>query len=189
MVKTVFETLKVSNFGPETSIKTTSKPQKINISPAAINLQHAAQSKADKKLDRKSVIETVKVNNSYPKKSMETTSESSKTDVSQTVDNLLDFAQAKDISRETALTVVNVLIDLVNNQKAKLSDFEKDYRFVYLCTLVSETPQIPENKPKKKIRRHFNDLSLFTGRNEVNEATKEVANITVSQMIKVRDFI
>lgn len=111
---------------------------------------------------------------------------------SQNVRGLLKIVDQKSVTPENAQALVALLIDWVNNGQARLSDFELDNRFLHLCDIISRSNKQTDQRPIKQVqstRKYLDELNLFYGIHEIDEATKAVANITVKQMIKVWHYV
>lgn len=110
-----------------------------------------------------------------------------KIEAAENIEDLLSIANDKDLMRENAFAIVTQLLHWVHNGKADLKAFELDSRFLHLCMLLSKPAALNkvEQANEKASKKFIEQLHSFYNLNEINEATKEVANLPVSHMIKV----
>ncbi|XP_026498467.2 FAST kinase domain-containing protein 4 isoform X1 [Vanessa tameamea] len=97
------------------------------------------------------------------------------------VESLLLAAENPVISRKHALKMVSVLSEWSSNNKVKLSDFEKDPRFLKLCRILARTP----TGQAMSSLTMAEDLSTVLGITGDDEAARLIANLSLPQMIKV----
>lgn len=75
--------------------------------------------------------------------------------------------------------MLSTLTDWSTNDKAKLSDFESDTRFIKMCRVLGR-PIKSKEKPET-----LGDLSVVLGITGDDEAAKLISSIQLPQMIKV----
>ncbi|XP_038221665.1 FAST kinase domain-containing protein 4 [Zerene cesonia] len=97
------------------------------------------------------------------------------------VNMLLVVAENPVISRRHALKMVSVLSEWSSSNKVKLSDFEKDPRFLKLCRILARTPATQAMASLTMAE----DLSTVLGITGDDEAARLIANLSLPQMIKV----
>ncbi|KAL0881340.1 hypothetical protein ABMA27_001220 [Loxostege sticticalis] len=97
------------------------------------------------------------------------------------VNSLLVVAENSVVSRRHALKMVSILSDWSNANKVKLSDFEKDPRFLKLCRILART----QTTQAISSLTMAEDLSTVLGITGDDEAARLIANLTLPQMIKV----
>ncbi|CAG4946241.1 unnamed protein product [Colias eurytheme] len=97
------------------------------------------------------------------------------------IDTLLLVAENPVISRRHALKMVSVLSEWSSSNKVKLSDFEKDPRFLKLCRILARTPATQAMASLTMAE----DLSTVLGITGDDEAARLIANLSLPQMIKV----
>ncbi|XP_059054529.1 FAST kinase domain-containing protein 4 [Achroia grisella] len=98
------------------------------------------------------------------------------------VDSLLVVAENSTVSRRHALKMVSVLSEWSSNNKVKISDFEKDPRFLKLCRILARTPTTAQAMTSLTMAE---DLSTVLGITGDDEAARLISNLTLPQMIKV----
>uniref|UniRef100_U5EU15 RAP domain-containing protein n=1 Tax=Corethrella appendiculata TaxID=1370023 RepID=U5EU15_9DIPT len=118
----------------------------------------------------------------------------------KTVNGLLSISEKNGaISRPNALKIVSILAEWSSINKANLSDFENDPRFIKLCRILGRTPTTNSatqkrtnndgnnaNGPSRKISGfRTDDLNTVLGVTGDDEAAKLISTITLSQMVKV----
>lgn len=93
------------------------------------------------------------------------------------------------ISRIHALKIVSILSDWSSINKAKLTDFENDPRFIKLCRIlgrsVGKASMNNGNGSKKITGFRTDDLNTVLGVTGDDEAAKLIASISLPQMVKV----
>ncbi|KAF9823677.1 hypothetical protein SFRURICE_013158 [Spodoptera frugiperda] len=103
--------------------------------------------------------------------------------ISQATDlsTLLVVAENPVVSRRHALKMVSILSEWTSSNKVKLTDFEKDPRFLKLCRILarSTTSQTIGSLTMAE------DLSTVLGITGDDEAARLITNLTLPQMIKV----
>ncbi|CAH0673802.1 unnamed protein product [Spodoptera exigua] len=103
--------------------------------------------------------------------------------ISQATDlnGLLVVAENPVVSRRHALKMVSILSEWTTSNKVKLTDFEKDPRFLKLCRILarSTTSQAIGSLTMAE------DLSTVLGITGDDEAARLITNLTLPQMIKV----
>ncbi|KAM3956288.1 LOW QUALITY PROTEIN: FAST kinase domain-containing protein 4 [Aphomia sociella] len=97
------------------------------------------------------------------------------------VNSLLVVAENSVVSRRHALKMVSVLSEWSSNNKVKLSDFEKDPRFLKLCRILARTPTTQAMTSLTMAE----DLSTVLGITGDDEAARLISNLTLPQMVKV----
>lgn len=97
----------------------------------------------------------------------------------QDVETLLATVDTPVVSRKHALKVLSTLTDWSTNDKAKLSDFESDTRFIKMCRVLGR-PIKSKEKPET-----LGDLSVVLGITGDDEAAKLISSIQLPQMIKI----
>ncbi|CAH2981610.1 unnamed protein product [Chilo suppressalis] len=97
------------------------------------------------------------------------------------VDSLLVVAENSIVSRRHALKMVSVLSDWSNSNKVKISDFEKDPRFLKLCRILARTTTTHAMSSMTMAE----DLGTVLGITGDDEAARLITNLTLPQMIKV----
>lgn len=116
----------------------------------------------------------------------------------KTVNGLLAVTETSGpISRRHALKVVSILAEWSSINRAKLSEFENDSRFIKVCRVLGRT--LPKNGPngnnsnnnnnfnqnKKIAGFRTDDLNTVLGVAGDDEAAKLIASISLPQMVKV----
>lgn len=81
--------------------------------------------------------------------------------------------------------IVSVLSEWSTQKKVKISEFEKDPRFLRLCRILART----SNTQAKNLLSRNDALSTVLGITGDDEAARLISNLTVQQMIKVSHFI
>lgn len=81
--------------------------------------------------------------------------------------------------------MVSVLSDWSSSNKVKLTDFEKDPRFLKLCRILARTPASQAMSSLTMAE----DLSTVLGITGDDEAARLIANLSLPQMIKVFIYI
>lgn len=89
------------------------------------------------------------------------------------------------MERKHALKIVSKLSEWSSEQKINLSDFENDQRFIKICSalgrpITKNQRQNPKNKPDFR-----SELNTVLGVAGDDEAARLIANISLSQMVKV----
>ncbi|KAJ0177591.1 hypothetical protein K1T71_006464 [Dendrolimus kikuchii] len=97
------------------------------------------------------------------------------------INSLLVVAENPIVSRRHALKMVSMLSEWSSSHKVKLSDFEKDPRFLKLCRILARTST---TKAVSSLTM-AEDLSTVLGITGDDEAARLIANLTLPQMIKV----
>lgn len=69
------------------------------------------------------------------------------------------------------------MADWASSSRVKLSEFERDPRFLKLCEMLGK-----DDKGKQSL---FSDLSTVLGITGDDEAAKLISSISLSQMVKV----
>lgn len=77
--------------------------------------------------------------------------------------------------------MVSILSEWSSGSKVKLSDFEKDPRFLKLCRILARTPTSQAISSLTMAE----DLSTVLGITGDDEAARLITNLTLHQMIKV----
>lgn len=110
----------------------------------------------------------------------------------KTVNGLLSIGETGEnnaITRKHALKIVSILSEWSSINKAKLSDFESDPRFIKLCRILGRTVNnksgIGNNNAVKRNEYRTDDLNVVLSVTGDDEAAKLIANITIPQMVKV----
>lgn len=110
----------------------------------------------------------------------------------KTVTGLLTISELNSpLSRRHALKIVSILSEWTTINKAKLSDFENDTRFLKLCRVLGRT--VPKNDvnerngnaAKKVSGFRTDDLNTVLGVTGDDEAAKLISSLTLNQMVKV----
>jgi hypothetical protein len=96
------------------------------------------------------------------------------------IDELLSISEGTGISRRHALKVVSTLAEWSATGKARLADFESDFRFIKLCRILSKGGKLNRN-----MSRTSEDLSTILNVTADDEAARLVANLTLDQSVKV----
>ncbi|XP_034828542.1 FAST kinase domain-containing protein 4 [Maniola hyperantus] len=97
------------------------------------------------------------------------------------VNSLLVVAENPVVSRRHALKMVSVLSEWSSNNRVKLTEFEKDPRFLKLCRILGRTPASQAMTSLTMAE----DLSTVLGITGDDEAARLIANLSLPQMIKV----
>ncbi|CAH0724022.1 unnamed protein product, partial [Brenthis ino] len=97
------------------------------------------------------------------------------------INTLLVVAENPVVSRRHALKMVSVLSEWSSSNKVKISDFEKDPRFLKLCRILGRTPASQAMSSLTMAE----DLSTVLGITGDDEAARLIANLSLPQMIKV----
>ncbi|XP_022113387.2 FAST kinase domain-containing protein 4 isoform X1 [Pieris rapae] len=97
------------------------------------------------------------------------------------INSLLSVAENPIVSRKHALKMVSVLSEWSSSNRVKLSDFEKDPRFLKLCRILARTPASHAMTSLTMAE----DLSTVLGITGDDEAARLIGNLSLSQMIKV----
>ncbi|XP_045449411.1 FAST kinase domain-containing protein 4 [Melitaea cinxia] len=97
------------------------------------------------------------------------------------IETLLLAAENPVVSRRHALKMVSVLSEWSSSNKVKISDFEKDPRFLKLCRILARTPASQAMSSLTMAE----DLSTVLGITGDDEAARLIANLSLPQMIKV----
>lgn len=111
----------------------------------------------------------------------------------KTVNGLLSIGENTEnsaITRKHALKIVSILSEWSTINKAKLSDFESDPRFIKLCRILGRTVNKNglgnnSNNAAKRNEYRTEDLNVVLGVTGDDEAAKLIASITIPQMVKV----
>lgn len=113
----------------------------------------------------------------------------------KTVNGLLSIGETSEnsaITRKHALKIVSILSEWSSINKAKLSDFESDPRFIKLCRILGRTVNNNNtkngngnNNAAKRNDYRTDDLNVVLGVTGDDEAAKLIASITIPQMVKV----
>lgn len=77
--------------------------------------------------------------------------------------------------------MVSVLSEWSSSNKVKISDFEKDPRFLKLCRILARTPASQAMSSLTMAE----DLSTVLGITGDDEAARLISNLSLPQMIKV----
>lgn len=77
--------------------------------------------------------------------------------------------------------MVSVLSDWSSSNRVKISEFEKDPRFLKLCRILARTPATQAMSSLTMAE----DLSTVLGITGDDEAARLIANLSLPQMIKV----
>lgn len=80
--------------------------------------------------------------------------------------------------------MVSLLSEWSTGNKVRLSDFEKDPRFLKLCRILARTPATQAMSSITMAE----DLSTVLGITGDDEAARLISNLTVTQMVKVNIF-
>ncbi|CAK1543782.1 unnamed protein product [Leptosia nina] len=97
------------------------------------------------------------------------------------VNSLLSVAENPVVSRRHALKMVSILSEWSSSNKVKLSDFEKDSRFLKLCRILART----QSSDSLSSLTMAEDLSTVLGITGDDEAARLIGNLSLPQMIKV----
>ncbi|KAG6448228.1 uncharacterized protein LOC115442258 [Manduca sexta] len=97
------------------------------------------------------------------------------------VNSLLVIAENPVVSRRHALKMVSMLSEWSSVNKVKLTDFEKDPRFLKLCRILARTSTAQAVSSLTMAE----DLSTVLGITGDDEAARLIANLTLPQMVKV----
>ncbi|XP_050678006.1 FAST kinase domain-containing protein 4 [Leptidea sinapis] len=97
------------------------------------------------------------------------------------INTLLHVAESPVVSRRHALKMVSVLSEWSSSNRVKLSEFEKDPRFLKLCRILARTP----SSQAMSSLTMAEDLSTVLGITGDDEAARLIANLSLAQMIKV----
>lgn len=97
------------------------------------------------------------------------------------INGLLSVAENPVVSRRHALKMVSVLSDWSTSNKVKITDFEKDPRFLKLCRILART----STTQAMSSLNMADDLSTVLGITGDDEAARLIANLTLPQMVKV----
>lgn len=109
----------------------------------------------------------------------------------KTVNGLLSIGENTEssaITRQHALKIVSILSEWSSINKAKLSDFESDPRFIKLCRILGRTVNKSGNGNSNASKRNeyrTEDLNVVLSVTGDDEAAKLIAGITIPQMVKV----
>ncbi|CAK1578943.1 unnamed protein product [Parnassius mnemosyne] len=96
------------------------------------------------------------------------------------VNSLLLVAENSVVSRRHALKMVSILSEWSSSSKVKLTDFEKDPRFLKLCRILARS-----SSQDISSLAMAEDLSTVLGITGDDEAARLIGNLSLSQMIKV----
>ncbi|XP_075976149.1 FAST kinase domain-containing protein 4 isoform X2 [Anticarsia gemmatalis] len=97
------------------------------------------------------------------------------------LNSLLVVAENPVVSRRHALKMVSILSDWATSNKVKLSDFEKDPRFLKLCRILARSSTVQAMSSLTMAE----DLSTVLGITGDDEAARLITNLTLPQMVKV----
>ncbi|XP_045535218.1 FAST kinase domain-containing protein 4 isoform X1 [Papilio machaon] len=97
------------------------------------------------------------------------------------VNSLLVVAENPIVSRRHALKMVSTLSEWSNSNKVKMSDFEKDPRFLKLCRILARST----SSQALSSLTMAEDLSTVLGITGDDEAARLIGNLSLTQMIKV----
>ncbi|XP_063368404.1 FAST kinase domain-containing protein 4 [Cydia amplana] len=97
------------------------------------------------------------------------------------INGLLAVAENPVVSRRHALKMVSILSDWSSSNKVKITDFEKDPRFLKLCRILARTSTTQAMSSLTMAE----DLSTVLGITGDDEAARLIANLTLPQMVKV----
>ncbi|CAH2040148.1 unnamed protein product, partial [Iphiclides podalirius] len=97
------------------------------------------------------------------------------------LNSLLLVAENPVVSRRHALKMVSILSEWSSSHKVKLSDFERDPRFLKLCRILARTTSTQAMTSITMAE----DLSTVLGITGDDEAARLITNLSLSQMIKV----
>ncbi|XP_013137674.1 PREDICTED: protein TBRG4 isoform X2 [Papilio polytes] len=97
------------------------------------------------------------------------------------VNSLLLVAENPIVSRRHALKMVSTLSEWSSSNKVKLSDFEKDPRFLKLCRILARST----SSQALSSLTMAEDLSTVLGITGDDEAARLIGNLSLTQMIKV----
>lgn len=97
------------------------------------------------------------------------------------VNSLLVVAENPIVSRRHALKMVSILSEWSSSHKVKISDFEKDPRFLKLCRILGKSPA---NHAISSLTM-AEDLGTVLGITGDDEAARLIANLSLTQMVKV----
>lgn len=81
---------------------------------------------------------------------------------------------------------MSILSEWSNSGKVQLSEFENDPRFIRLCRVLIKTPP-PQKTVKVTHTAKSDDLAVVLSVTADDEAAQLIGNITVPQMVKVRN--
>ncbi|KAJ6638627.1 FAST kinase domain-containing protein 4, partial [Pseudolycoriella hygida] len=103
---------------------------------------------------------------------------------------LLSVAESQPVlTRQQALKIVSILAEWSSINRAKLSEFENDARFIKLCRQIGRpVPKVnaaTQANARKISGFRTDDLNMVMGIAGDDEAAKLIASISVSQMVKV----
>ncbi|XP_047997178.1 FAST kinase domain-containing protein 4 [Leguminivora glycinivorella] len=97
------------------------------------------------------------------------------------INGLLAVAEHPVVSRRHALKMVSILSDWSSSNKVKITDFEKDPRFLKLCRILARTSTTQAMSSLTMAE----DLSTVLGITGDDEAARLISNLTLPQMVKV----
>lgn len=109
----------------------------------------------------------------------------------KTVNSLLAITESNDsLTRKHALKIVSILAEWSTINRANVSEFENDSRFLKVCRLLGRTVGKDENAgasngPKRITGFRTDDLNTVLGVAGDDEAAKLIATISLPQMVKV----
>ncbi|XP_068624256.1 FAST kinase domain-containing protein 4-like [Battus philenor] len=96
------------------------------------------------------------------------------------VNSLLVVAENPVVSRRHALKMVSILSDWSGKKKVKISDFERDPRFLKLCRILARSSS--KDMSSITVTEDLNTVLEITGD---DEAARLITNLSLPQMIKV----
>uniref|UniRef100_A0A1A9V8R6 RAP domain-containing protein n=1 Tax=Glossina austeni TaxID=7395 RepID=A0A1A9V8R6_GLOAU len=111
----------------------------------------------------------------------------------KTVNSLLALAENNStLTRKHALRIVSILADWTSMNRAKLSEFENDSRFLRICRMLGRSVPKDSNSSTKNVESkatingfRTDDLNTVLGVAGDDEAAKLIASISVPQMVRV----
>lgn len=109
----------------------------------------------------------------------------------KTVNSLLAITEGNaSLTRKHALKIVSILAEWSTINRANVSEFENDSRFLKVCRLLGRTVGKDENAgasngPKRITGFRTDDLNTVLGVAGDDEAAKLIATISLPQMVKV----
>uniref|UniRef100_A0A1B0FI20 RAP domain-containing protein n=1 Tax=Glossina morsitans morsitans TaxID=37546 RepID=A0A1B0FI20_GLOMM len=111
----------------------------------------------------------------------------------KTVNSLLALAENNStLTRKHALRIVSILADWTSMNRAKLSEFENDTRFLRICRMLGRSVPKDSNSSAKNSENkatingfRTDDLNTVLGVAGDDEAAKLIASISVPQMVRV----
>lgn len=106
---------------------------------------------------------------------------------SKTLSELLTVAGKNQLHPNQAMRIVSILSEWEQNDRVKLTDFEKDPRFLALCRILGQETNVNKQPQTtdKSTAFQTEDMNLVMGVAGDDEAAKMVACISLQQMVTV----